>query len=72
MEKIGAFWKSKTKKGEFCLSGNINGQKVLILKNNRKNQDKQPDFVVFLIEKKTENNIENVKKIFNGEEWEGF
>jgi len=51
-KSIGAFWKKTSKKGNIFYSGNVevNGQKVKItmFPNNRKTEDRHPDFNIYL------------------------
>ena len=46
-ESIGALWLQKSKDGKSYLSGNIQGQKVVVFKNEHKNEDKHPDYRVY-------------------------
>lgn len=47
LEKIGALWSMKGKKGEF-MAGIIGGKGVLVFKNTHKEPgDKKPDYEVF-------------------------
>ena len=56
MKNIGAFWLKTSKKGEKYMSGyvEINGAKVdlIVFKNKQKREDKQPDYRIFLKEKR--------------------
>jgi uncharacterized protein (DUF736 family) len=58
-KSIGAFWEKISKSGNKYYSGNImlNGQKYFLamFTNNRKSSDRQPDFNIFLSEKKENN-----------------
>ena len=50
-KSIGGLWKNKTKKGDTYLSGSIEigGEKVkiVIFKNNYKEEEKHPDYRIF-------------------------
>lgn len=53
LEKIGALWLGTTKKGQGYLSGIVqdaegNDIRVFILKNGFKQEDKHPDYIVYL------------------------
>ena len=54
MEKLGALWLRESKKGTKYMAGvvEIDGQKtdVLIFKNNYKEEDKHPDYLIYLKE----------------------
>ena len=53
-----ALWKNTSQSGETYLSGNLgNNSKVLVLKNNRKEEgDNQPDYRVFVAPKERDSN----------------
>jgi len=52
-----ALWKNTSQSGETYLSGNLGNSKVLVLKNNRKEQgDNQPDYRVFVAPKERDQN----------------
>ena len=55
-KSIGAFWLKTSKKGEKYMSGvvEINGAKVdlIVFKNKQKKEEKQPDYRIFLKEKR--------------------
>lgn len=51
--EIGALW-LKERDGKKWLSGKINGQSVVVFRNERKNSEKQPDYRVLLAKKKEE------------------
>ena len=44
--EIGALWTKQTKNGHDYFSGSINGQRIVVFKNWRKKNDKQPDWFV--------------------------
>ena len=46
MINIGGLWLNESKKGDVYLSGCLNGARLLILPNNFKKSDKEPDFVM--------------------------
>lgn len=45
--KIGAVWIKTSKAGNKFMSGVINDQKVVIFKNNYKEQENHPDYIVY-------------------------
>lgn len=45
--KIGALWARVSGKGTAYFSGEINGQKIVVFANSRKDNEKQPDWVVY-------------------------
>ena len=48
LEKIGSLWAKKaTKSGVEYLSGIINGEKIVVFKNNRKDKPTQPDWLIY-------------------------
>lgn len=48
MVNIGGLWVNKTNAGEIYLSGYLNGARLLIFKNNFKEHEKQPDYVMYV------------------------
>ena len=46
-DKLGALWLKTSKKGTKFMSGKIGGEDVVIFKNNFKEEDKQPDYIVY-------------------------
>jgi hypothetical protein len=47
LEKLGALWVKKSKKGTSYFSGVINEQRVVIFKVREKRNDASPDYQVF-------------------------
>ena len=53
--KLTGLWKSKTKKGETILSGSLNAvTSLIILPNNFKKSEKEPDFNIYLKQREKE------------------
>jgi len=52
--EIFALWKNTSKNGDTYLSGTMGNSKILVLKNNNKEKENQPDYRVFVAPK--ENN----------------
>lgn len=48
MVNIGGLWVNKSKNGEVYLSGYLNGARLLVFKNNFKEHEKQPDYVMYV------------------------
>lgn len=48
MISIGGLWVNKSKDGNTYLAGYFNGARLLIFKNNFKEQEKQPDYVMYI------------------------
>ena len=46
-DKVGALWARTSSKGTKYFSGEINGQKVVVFANGRKDSDKHPDWHVY-------------------------
>jgi hypothetical protein len=46
--KIGALWRGETKTGDICYTGRMGDAMLLVFKNKFKEQDKQPDFIVYV------------------------
>lgn len=44
-DEIGALWMKDGRKGKY-LTGTVNGVRVVVFKNDRKNSDKAPDYRV--------------------------
>ena len=63
-KSIGAFWLKTAKSGTKYMSGVIefNGEKhnIVMFKNTSKNEDKHPDYRIFLSEEKKENHPKSV------------
>jgi len=45
--EIGALWLKTSQKGTKFMTGKINGQDVVVFKNQFKEQDKHPDYRVY-------------------------
>lgn len=70
-KSIGALWKNKSQKGDTYLSGSIEIGKekidIIVFKNNYKEQEKHPDYKIYLKTKqeaKEENTNEKIDKEF--------
>lgn len=48
MVKIGALWSGKDKDGNSYLSGKMDSARLLVFKNNRKQNEKSPDWIVYV------------------------
>jgi len=48
MINIGGLWVNKNSKGEIYLAGYLNGARLLVFKNNYKESDKHPDYVMYV------------------------
>ena len=73
MERLGALWIKKNKKGEAFLSGVFLNKNIFILKNKFKKNEKSPDYQIFLKENKynyEQNNYEqnNYNNYFHNRE----
>ena len=69
--EIGALWLKEAKSGTKYFSGIINGENIVIFKNNNKRLEKHPDYIVLKSEPKAQGSQSNVKKVndvFNDEE----
>lgn len=54
--EIFALWKNTSKSGETYLSGRLGSSRVLVLKNNYKENDNQPDYRVFVAKQENDGN----------------
>lgn len=54
--EIFALWKNTSKSGETYLSGKLGSSRVLVLKNNYKENDNQPDYRVFVAKQENDGN----------------
>lgn len=50
MIKLTGLWLNETKDGVKYFAGNLGGGRVLIFKNKHKEEDKHPDYVMYLAE----------------------
>jgi len=55
--KIGALWKNTDKDGNEYFSGTMGDATLLVFKNNHKSEDKHPDYIVYVTQKKKKNDI---------------
>ena len=46
-DKLGALWLKRSAKGTAFMSGEIGGVRVVVFKNNRKEEEKHPDYIVY-------------------------
>ena len=45
-DKIGALWVKTSERGDY-MTGEINGQKIVVFTNGYKQSDKHPDYVIY-------------------------
>jgi hypothetical protein len=45
-EKIGALWVKSSERGDY-MTGEINGQKIVVFTNGYKQSEKHPDYVIY-------------------------
>lgn len=50
MIEIGAVWKQTSKKGETYLAGKLGNAKLIILANDKKGNEKAPDYRILVAE----------------------
>lgn len=48
LTKLTGIWLNKDKNGKVYMSGNLGGARVVILKNNFKEEDKHPDYNLYV------------------------
>lgn len=48
MVSIGGLWLNKSKNGEYYFSGYFNNARLIIFKNQFKEKDSQPDYVMYI------------------------
>jgi len=53
MIKLTTLWKNQTKDGQFYLSGTLGNSRILIFPNGYKQKNNDPDFIVYVAEKNT-------------------
>ena len=59
MIQLCGLWRGTTKDGRSYLGGNLGfGARLLIFKNDRKTEDKQPDYNVLIVENERRDNAE--------------
>lgn len=56
LTEIFALWKNTSKSGETYLTGKLGNARLLVLKNNYKEADNQPDYRVFVTKDEREGN----------------
>ena len=54
--EIFALWKNTSKSGETYIPGRLGSSRVLVLKNNYKENDNQPDYRVFVAKQENDGN----------------
>jgi len=47
LEKVGAFWQNLSEQGNIYFNIDIAGKKYIGLQNNFKEEEKQPDFIIY-------------------------
>jgi len=47
LEKTGALWQNLSEKGNVYFNMDLEGKRYVVLANNFKEEDKQPDFIVY-------------------------
>jgi uncharacterized protein (DUF736 family) len=52
-DELGALWEKSSARGDY-MTGTINGQAVVVFRNDRKTSDKQPDWRVLKAKKREE------------------
>jgi len=57
MTKVGALWLRESKKGNKFMSGNCNDVKIIVFKNGKKDNEKQPDYLIYLQEEKKDEEV---------------
>lgn len=60
LERTGALWQNLSEKGNIYFNMDLEGKRYVVLANNFKEEDKQPDFIVY--ERKKEEEKEEEKK----------
>lgn len=48
MVRLFSLWKGTTKQGKSCLKGKLDNNYITVLPNEKKTNEKQPDFNVFI------------------------
>lgn len=61
--KIGALWVGADKKGNPQLTGKMGDARLLVLKNNFKERDNQPDYVVYVTKNERRDNGEEQRPL---------
>ena len=62
MIEITGLWEKKDKNGNTYFSGTMGNAKVLVMKNNFKEKETQPDYKMFLVEKEKKEEKKEEKK----------
>ncbi|MBN2518812.1 MAG: hypothetical protein JXB14_08225 [Candidatus Altiarchaeota archaeon] len=61
LERAGALWQNLSEKGNIYFNMDLEGQRYVVLANNFKEDEKQPDFIVYQ-RKKEETEAKKAKK----------
>ena len=54
MIQIAAFWKKDSKNNRIYNTGKLGNGKLLLFKNDKKENEKQPDLILYIVEEKGE------------------
>ncbi len=54
MIQIAAFWKKESVNGRTYYTGKMGNGKLLVLENERKQQQKHPDMILYIVEEKSQ------------------
>lgn len=66
--EVGALWEGTTKAGDTKFTGKFGSAKMLMLKNNFKTKDNQPDYKLFVAPyEKKEEKVESISQVDENE-----
>ena len=62
LERAGALWQNLSEKGNIYFNMDLDGRRYVVLANNFKEEEKQPDFIVYERKKEDDNGKEQKTK----------
>lgn len=62
MIKLTSLWKGKTKDGKIYFKGYLGDSQIIIFENGFKTEEKQPDLIVYIDEKKKQEKAQEVQQ----------
>lgn len=68
MIKLTGLWKNTSKDGKEYWSGNLGSAKIMVFENDKKGNDKAPDYNLVVGEQKKKDATGKITEVFSGED----